>query len=34
MQLLVGKDVSHKAKLGSFHRRQEHVHYDNEMIKL
>jgi hypothetical protein len=29
MQLLVGKDVSHKAKLGSFHSRQEHVHYDN-----
>ncbi len=27
MQLLVGEDVSHEAKLGSLHRRQEHVHY-------
>ena len=28
VQLLVGQDVSHEAELGSFHRRLEHVHYD------
>jgi len=29
VQLLVGKDVSHEAELGSLHRRKEHVHYGN-----
>ena len=34
VQLLVGQDVSHEAELSSFHRRQEHVHYDHDVIKL
>ena len=34
VQLLVGQDVSHEAELGSLHRRQEHVHYDYEVMKL
>ena len=34
VQLLVREDVSHEAKLGSLHRRQEHVYYDNEVMKL
>jgi hypothetical protein len=34
VQLLVREDVSHEAKLGSLHRRQEHVHYDYEVMKL
>ena len=34
VQLLVRQDVSHEAKLGSLHRRQEHVYYDNEVMKL
>ena len=34
VQLLVSKDVSHEAKLGSLHRGQEHVHCDREVMKL
>jgi hypothetical protein len=34
VQLLVGQNVSHEAEFGSLHRRQEHVHYDNDVMKL
>ena len=34
VQLLIGQHVTHEAELGSLHRRQEHVHYDNEVMKL
>jgi hypothetical protein len=34
VQLLVGQDVSHEAEFGSLHRRQEHVHFDRELMKL
>jgi hypothetical protein len=33
VQLLVGQHVSHEAEFSSLHRRQEHVHYDNEVMK-
>jgi hypothetical protein len=34
VQLLVRQDVSHEAELGALHRRQEHVYYDNEVMKM
>jgi hypothetical protein len=34
VQFFIGQDVSHEAELGSLHRRQEHVHYDHEVMKL
>ena len=34
VQLLVGQDVSHESEFGSLHCRQEHVHYDHEVMKL
>jgi hypothetical protein len=33
VQLLVGQNVSHEAELGTLHRGQEHVHYDNVVIR-
>ena len=34
VQLLVSQDVSHEAEFGPLHRREEHVHYDYEVMKL
>ena len=34
VQLLVGQHVAHEAELGALHGGQEHVHYDNEVMKL
>ena len=33
VQLLVGQDVAHEAELGALHRRKEHVHYDNVVMR-
>ena len=33
VQLLVGQDVAHEAELGTLHRGQEHVHYEDGVIK-
>ena len=33
VQLLVGQDVAHEAELGALHRGQEHVHYEDVVMR-
>ena len=33
VQLLVCQEISHEAELGALNRGQEHVHYDNEVMR-